>query len=407
MARLEANLRRYVLFQSLVMTPLFVPVVVLFWRDNGLDAFEIYLLQGLYAVAVVLLEVPTGTVADRLGKRTSLLCAAAMLSLALVVYALTASFLGFLIAEVVFAAGAALASGADTALLYDTLQRLGRTDEFRRREGTARALQMLSFAGSCVLGGFVGEVSYRATIWLSLVGPIVALVVAWGFVEASPPSDGDSSDGGRGSYRAFVASALRFVLRHQLVRWYVLFFAVLAGSSTWLLWLYQPYMEWTGIPVWAFGLAFAGFNTFAALSSRLAHRFDDALGRLGALLGLMVLQVAPLVLMAVVVTPASFLFILCHQVVRAISRPVVADRILAYTHADKRATVLSIAALGGRLFFAVTAPLVGWLAREQEMDACLLYQAALLGAVLLALVVLYGRIPAKYFVVKESVRARH
>ena len=44
-----------------------VVVIVLFWQENGLDPFDIYLLQGLFAVAVVVLEVPTGMVADRLG----------------------------------------------------------------------------------------------------------------------------------------------------------------------------------------------------------------------------------------------------------------------------------------------------------------------------------------------------
>ena len=44
--------------------------------------------------------------------------------------------------------------------------------------------------------------------------------------------------------------------------------AVLGGSATWLLWLYQPYMEWTGLPLRAFGIAFAliaGFFTFFKL----------------------------------------------------------------------------------------------------------------------------------------------
>jgi MFS family permease len=189
-SRLRANLWRYQAFQVLVTAFLFMPVIVLFWQENGLDPFDIYLLQGLFAVAVVLLEVPTGMIADRLGKRASLIAAAGLIAVGMVVYSVSSSFALFLSAEVVLAVGVALVSGADSALLYDTLHRLGRQNDFRRLEGNARGMQMASIALFTILGGFVGEISYRATIWLSGLGPLLALVVAIGFVEANPRSPG-------------------------------------------------------------------------------------------------------------------------------------------------------------------------------------------------------------------------
>lgn len=69
------------------MPPFFVPVIVLFWNENGLDSLDIYLLQSLFALAVVLLEIPTGLLADRVGRRASLLAGSAMLVLGQAVYA--------------------------------------------------------------------------------------------------------------------------------------------------------------------------------------------------------------------------------------------------------------------------------------------------------------------------------
>lgn len=68
--------------------------------------------------------------------------------------------------------------------------------------------------------------------------------------------------------------------------------------------------------------------------------------------------------------------------------------------------MLSLASLAGRLFFAVTAGLVGWMAKTLPLETSLLGQAALLGAALLALLVAYHLIPVKYFRVKDSVRAQ-
>jgi len=403
---IEANLTRYRWFSAVAWTPFMLPILVLFWQDNGLDMFEVYLLQGLFAVSVVVLEVPTGMVADRLGKRTSLLAACVVLFVSLVGYAMGTNFWQFLIAEIGTAIGAALLSGADTALLYDSLKRLGREDEYTLLEGKARGLQMASFALSNLLGGFIGDYDLRAAMWATTIGPFIAFFIALRFVEVAPtPVSGDMRSAWA-DYKSLLREATRFVCKHRLVRWHVGLLAVFSGSASWLLWMYQPYMTFTGLPVWAFGGAFAVFNLSAALFSRYSHAFRERFGLKGAMAGLGVLQVIPLLLMATVIHPASFLFVLGHQAVRAIGRPVITAEILRHTYADKRATVLSITSLCSRLFFAVTAPLIGLVTARATIPTSLTVQAALLVAILGWLAWRYRGIPAKYFTVKKEVQAR-
>ena len=403
---LERNLALYPLFLAVCFTPIMLPVLVLFWEDNGLDLFDVFALQGLFAVAVVLLEVPTGMVADRLGKRTSLLAAVLLLLIGMFVYALGHGFAVFLLAEIVLAVGAALLSGADTSLLFDSLKALGREAEYRRLEGRARALQMTAFAACNLLGGFIGSYSYRATLWASLVGPAIGLLLVLRFTEVQERQAAGSLRAAWQGYVGLIRQSGRFVRKHALVRWYIAFLAVLTGSATWLLWLYQPYMQHVGLPVWAFGVAFAGFGLFAALISSQAHRLDDLFGERGTLLVLMGLQVGPPVFMAVFVHPAAVLLILGHQAVRALARPIVADRLLRYTWADKRSTVLSIASLAGRLFFAATAGIVGLVAKATDLPGVLLFEGLAIALLLTALWEMHRRIPAKYFAVKESVVER-
>ena len=404
--RFERNLALYPLFLAICFTPVMLPVIVLFWEENGLDLFQVFALQGLFAVAVVLLEVPTGMVADRLGKRASLLGAVSLLLVGMFIYALGHGFGTFLLAEVVLAVGAALLSGADTSLLYDSLKALGREAEYKRLEGRARGLQMTAFAVCNLLGGLIGSFSYRATLWASLIGPALGLLVALRFTEVQERKSATSLSEGLRGYLGLIRQSGRFVRKHALVRWYIAFLAVLSGSATWLLWLYQPYMQHVGLPVWAFGVAFAVFGLFAALVSSQAHRLDDLLGERGTLLALIGLQVGVPVFMAVFVHPAAVLLILGHQAVRALARPIIADRLLRYTWADKRSTVLSIASLVGRLFFAATAGIIGLVARATDLPGVLLFEGLAIALLLTALWEVYRRIPGKYFAVKESVVER-
>ncbi len=404
-AAYERNLRLYPWLLAFVFTPLFLPIVVLFWQDNGLDMRQVYVLQGLFAISMVVLEVPTGMVADRIGKTTSLRLGIVVIFIGLIVYGLGHSFAVFLVAEILWALGAALLSGADSSLLYDSLEALGRTREYTAREGRARAIQMASFAASNLVGGFVGAWSYRAAIWGSLIGPIVALVIVWSMVEVRPADPTSTVRQAWREYRSLLGQTLRFVRRHDLVRWQIVFLSILSAGQTWLLWMYQPYMEHVGLPVWAFGVAFAGFNLFAAgVSSRVAS-IERWAGPRGTLVLIAALEIVPPLLMAFVSVPAGVLLILGHQAARALARPILSERILRYTFADKRSTVLSVASLGGRLFFAASAPFIGEVARGATVSGALGAQAFALAVLLLAIGAGYRRIHPKYFVVKDTVLA--
>jgi MFS family permease len=397
------NLLRYQLFCLFCFTPFMQPVIVIFWRENGLDLVDIHLLQAVFAVAVVLLEVPTGMLADRVGKRASLLAGTATFCLGMLIYALGQRFGTFLAAELILALGLSLYSGAGSALLFDSLEALDRTKAYTRYEGRARALQMVSFALCNLVGGLVGSISTRTAVWLTGVGPLVALMIGAGLVEIKPPTAvGPWTESMRG-YGRLTREALRFVRRHRLVRWKMVFFAVLNASSLWLFWLYQPYMERCGLPLWSFGALFAGFNLFAAVCSHFAHRIDTRFGRQGTLWLLGLLQLAPPLLMAERIGIASVALILGHQAARGLALPVFSGRLLRYAYANKRATVLSIASMGGRLLYGASAPFFGWIAQHGSLEAGLRAQAVALFVLFGGLLLTYRQIPRKYFTVKPAV----
>jgi MFS family permease len=403
MQQFERNILKYYIFSALAFTPFSLSVFVLFWQANGLDFFEIYLLQGIFSIFIVLLEVPMGMVADQFGKRISLLISTSTLTIAFLIYGTGHSFWSFVPAEMLIAVGVSLISGADTALLYDSLKKLNREVEYQKIEGRARAIQLISFAICNLIGGFIGSYSYRATVYLSAAGPFFALLTAFNFTEVNSPEKVVSVKKGLKSYKNLMFSALKFIKKHQLIRWQIIFSSVLTGSASWLLWLYQPYMQWSGLPVWGIGIAFALFNIVAAYASNISHRLEGYFSAMNLIIMFIFLQIAPLIFMSLIITPLSFLFILGHQAVRGISRPVVNDWILKYTFADKRATVLSINSMAGRLFFAITAPLMGYIANHTGYPANFTFQAALISLIFAILIYSYLKIPPKYFQIKDSV----
>src|SRR5262245_27004899 len=109
------------------------PIWVLYLRDQrGLSMTEITFLEVPLFLLIVFAEVPTGAIADRYGRRISLMLSSAILALSMYVYGVAESYALILVSNLTWGLAFTFRSGADTALLYDSLAALGREDDFQR-----------------------------------------------------------------------------------------------------------------------------------------------------------------------------------------------------------------------------------------------------------------------------------
>ena len=100
------------------------PVLILYYTANGLNSTQIFTIQAAFHLAVLLLEVPSGYLADVIGRKKTLVFGAIFFPLGLAVYTVGRSFTAFILAEVVLAVSVSMRSGCDSALLFDSLRQL-------------------------------------------------------------------------------------------------------------------------------------------------------------------------------------------------------------------------------------------------------------------------------------------
>ncbi|MCB9809923.1 hypothetical protein H6771_03045 [Candidatus Peribacteria bacterium] len=94
------------------------PIMVLYQLQLiGMSMTQVMLGEAAFAASLVLLEVPTGIVADKYGRRTSLLLGRGIHAIGILLFALSQSFGGIILSQVIAGLGLALESGADDALL--------------------------------------------------------------------------------------------------------------------------------------------------------------------------------------------------------------------------------------------------------------------------------------------------
>lgn len=366
MQQLEANIRKFYAFSVLFWIVFWQPVIVLFWLQNGVTMTQVYLIKSLHSLTMIVLEAPSGALADYVGKRWTLFWATVAGVCSLILYSIGDGFWYFLVAEILAAVGTSFISGADSAFIHETLSRLGRRDDFTAVMGRVVALQLTAQAVSGILGGVISNYSYRWTMYASLVTTVPCTFITFSLYE--PRFFKESS---QKSYMQVLIEGFRLIVKNRLLTWLTVYFALLVSFDLIILWAYQPYMQLIGLPVLYFGAVFAAFNLIAALASRYADAVQRVTGYSVLLFILPALMIGSVFLMSSVLALWSFIFILGLQITRGFRVPVIHSKMLDRIPMDQQATVLSIASLTSRVMFFVLSPVFGWVAEQQGIPYAL------------------------------------
>lgn len=357
-SKLKANIWKSYVFQIFSGFAFFLPIIVLFWQENGLSLTQIMLLQSFFAIIVVLLEVPSGYFADVFGRKKSLVIAGIFLFLGIFSYSLGHNFYQFLIAEIFWAFGLSFMSGTDSALVYDTLVDLKEEKKYKKIWGNIFFYKLIGVSIASIIGGFIGKINFRWTFYAMLPFLILFIPVAWSIKE--PKRHKMIFERG---YLEKLFQILRTTFIDNIkLRWLIIYSAVIISLNQAVLWFYQPYFKLTGLDIVYFGFVFAAFNLVAAISSKYAHYIEKKIGRKFSLVMLIFLVAGSYFLMSNFIYWFSFSFAFIQQFVRGFSRPVITDYINKLTTSEVRATVLSAQNLVEKLFYAFIIPFAGWAA---------------------------------------------
>ena len=104
---------------KLDLTSMVVPVIVKIWESANLNFSNMLLLQGIFALSVVIFEIPSGAISDAFKRKYVLAAGYLFLAVGSLTYSLGNTFTMFAISEALFGVGLATISGSDTSLVYD------------------------------------------------------------------------------------------------------------------------------------------------------------------------------------------------------------------------------------------------------------------------------------------------
>jgi len=337
------------------------PIIALFIREDfGVDT--LLTLSAILYFGVVVAEVPSGWMSDRVGRVITLKFATLVWIAAYVVLLFSAgSFFLIALGQVLLATGFASISGTDASLHYDTLEALEREQRFEERQARLTAYGYVSVALSAVAGGAVGLIDLRWAFALSLVFTFWQLVVVMRFTE--PPRSESDLD------LAFAAqlSACAALLRKPLLRWIAGYWVAMVVLEHVAATLAQPYITEAlgqepgdlGATPLVTGVIFASFSFVGAAAAAATPRLRAALGFFGVLLAVAVLSAGIVTAMALVIAIPVAILLVFRSVQGAAAPIVLTAAVAPEVPQSQRATYLSLHSLAGRISYGSLLLIVG------------------------------------------------
>ncbi|VTT99602.1 mfs transporter : Uncharacterized protein OS=Blastopirellula marina DSM 3645 GN=DSM3645_28432 PE=4 SV=1: MFS_1 [Gemmataceae bacterium] len=380
------------------------PFFVLFLLALGRNFTEIGLLLGYQHLLTVATEVPSGYLADRLGRVKSLVGCFAMYAACYVLLALGANYppdwqlAGLYLALTCFGLGEALRTGSHKAIMLDYLDSTGQTARATEVIGLTRMYSKCTAGASALCGGLILFAWQRFDVlfWLSAAPAAAGVVLMWTYPKYLDGESARAAPGGAaaaGSWR----DGLRAVFgRPRSLR--LLFHSVLFESQI------EVVVKYYAQPVLSAGLGRYGVSLVATVGSalersgavwvgvfemvreslggaaaRLSPRFERATGGPARALGLSYAAAAVLGALVVGVLLAwddwlwvAVAYFVALTVLQNVRRPVFVGALNGEMEKSMRATVLSLESVARSISLAVTLPVVGLVADHFGLKYALL-----------------------------------
>lgn len=374
----ENNIWKLNLVRMFFWMHFFSAVLVPFYTMwGGLSISHIFIINSWFMLCNFLLEVPTGTVADFLGRKTSIAMGYVIGVIGAFVYVSMPNFYVFLVAEFIFAIAFTLHSGADEALAYDSLKVIKRTDTSKQVLATMESYKLGGIVIGSICGGFI------ATKWgLAMPMKFYFIPATLGFLISltlhEPPVK--KRDEEKKAYLAILKNGLDFFFKHTILILLTVE-AVITNAIAWaIIWLYQPLLMRAGMSITYFGFvhSFVCITQIILLSKiTLLEEWVGSKRRLllagSVLTGISYIVLSmtnwlPLIIFAIVV---AFTFGLTRV-------PLFNAYMNQYIPSEMRSTVLSVSSMFRTLTIVVFNLVTGYLA-EWSLSGTL----AVLGVILI------------------------
>lgn len=361
---LSGNANRFIIFSVFFTARAYYPVLAILFIDLGLTLDQFVMLNFVWAITIFLFEVPSGALADTIGRRTLLIAASALMLVEMLCLLFASWSSGAMllvlcvINRICSGLSEACASGADEALAYDSLPEQNRTVAWDQLLAKVMRWRSIGFVIAMISGGILydpkmlnfflppdyaiaTETAHQLPIILVLIQAIICLLITW---RMSEPRHAIATAKLENTWR-HVFTTTRWVLTNPKTLVVILIGVAVDSIVRNFATINSSYYRLIDLPEWTYGFLGALFGVMGFIVPGIAKYLNEKFSLftnlllivIGTLIGLIMLVPAWSIYGLI---PALFVFSMMFFLGFTVSRVLHEE-----AESARRATVLSVKGL--------------------------------------------------------------
>lgn len=359
------NVNKVVVINFLQRFHLYVHVYALLLIGRGLTLIQISLLETVVIGTIFLMEVPTGILADRIGRKWSIFLSTFGLMCAEFLFIFARDFTWYIIISFITGTSFAFASGAVEAMVYDSLPEEDRDNRMKRAMGRVNSWGQIAFFISPILGAFIiGDASpdnfipaIALTSFVLLIGCIISLTLR------EPKGEWDNDT--QSSLQLLRDGVSIVVNSKRLRRLALLIIFTTPFTGTLVTTFAPPYLTQNEVSPFLVAVVMSVGHLFGAFTQHYAYKIEEWLGQQTAIAVLILLPGVMYGVLAIVAGPLLTMVVIMFMYgTNDMKAPLFSAYQNALISSRNRATVLSLINMFVNMFVAIFAPLYASLAQQ-------------------------------------------
>ncbi|MEE4195160.1 MAG: MFS transporter [Anaerolineae bacterium] len=358
----------------------YVPIATLYLQEKGLNYTMINSLWAIITGTMFLTEIPTGMIADRIGRKKAIILALVLQLSGEVIFLFAQQYWLFAICGVVGGLGFAFSSGCIESLVYEDLKKTNSIDQMTRAMGVIQAASQSASLIAFALGGWLlSELSQtRFIIAIALTAGCVAVGFLLTFtLKEDHQRISNNTEQHENSLR-YLKYGWQLIRTNRVFRLLIALAIFTVPFRDYLINLYQPRFIDAGLPPAWLGLGLAIASGVGILCARYAYLLEKILGSRTALLISTLLPGLLYFVFAFVTGGWGLVPLFCVLLgVQSLKSPLLSAHLNTHIADESRATVLSLISMGSGAYVMLMGFLIGQIADKSLTNAFLLMGAVI------------------------------
>ncbi|MGM0331325.1 MFS transporter [Enterococcus sp. AZ050] len=332
------------------------PVMTLIYLSKGLSFFEIGLLNSVGSIVIAVLEVPSGLLADKFGRKKNLIIGNFLNILFVLLLYISQHFYGLLLAEIVFSVASCLISGTDASLLYDSLKQKNLEKEYAKVVAKNRSITIFLSIFTVILATFLLE-KYT---WLLFLSSFLLYLTMFGATMFLTEMKNLSENEEEADTKKAKPSFLTAFKKNQLFLFLALFSSVIILLVSNLSVLASPILIENGMKLKHTGYVMAGAKILSIILLRNQSRILKLLQK-NVLKRLTTLLFVSTTLTLVINSSYYWIYLICLVLaVNNFLQPLISEKMNQLISSKNRTTMLSISNMLDNVLFFGGDPALGF-----------------------------------------------